>query len=214
MDAARIRSVIAELERTGSVTDGNGAERGIFPVALKPAMAALLRDWVLREKAARTIEVGLAYGFSTLHICEGLARGGNPEAAHTAMDPHQLTGYAGAGLRVLRNAGADGIVDFHPEESQLLLPRFVKEGRTFDLAFVDGNHRFDYVFTDLFFLGRLVRKGGVVILDDYNLPGIRKAASFFVANLNWTVEEAADRIVVLRTTAGSDSRDFTFLADF
>jgi hypothetical protein len=35
-------------------------------------------------------------------------------------------------------------VEFHAEESQIALPRFLTEERTFDLAFVDGNHHVDF----------------------------------------------------------------------
>jgi predicted O-methyltransferase YrrM len=170
---------------------------------------------VLREKAVRTVEVGLAYGFSTLHICEGLLINGNPGARTVAIDPNQLTGYASAGLRQLDEAGVTDMVEFYPEESQHVLPRFIRDGRIFDLAFVDGNHRFDFVFVDLFFLRTLVRKGGVVILDDYDLPGIRRAVSFFVTNCKWTIESANDEeVVVLRTTTEPDARGFRFFAEF
>jgi len=99
------------------------------------------------------------------------------------------------------------------------LPQFLKEGRQFDLAFVDGNHRFDAVFLDLYYLGHLVRKGGVIILDDYNLPGIERAASFFVKNLEWKIEERslpgdAHRWVVLRTSEDEDTRDFRYFVEF
>ena len=45
----------------------------------------------------------------------------------------------------------------HAEESQIVLPRLWDAHECFDLAFVDGNHRFDWAFVDLFYLGRLVR---------------------------------------------------------
>lgn len=52
-------------------------------------------------------------------------------------------------------------------------------------------------------------------LDDYNLPDIRRAVSFFVTNLNWTVADIVDdRMVVLRTATDPDSRDFRFFAEF
>lgn len=41
------------------------------------------------------------------------------------------------------------LVEFHAEESQIVLPRLLAEARRFDLAFVDGNHRFEGVFLDL-----------------------------------------------------------------
>jgi predicted O-methyltransferase YrrM len=211
----RIRRVIEQLVEKGSVTDADGVERSIFPVALNPREAAALRDWVSCERAVHTVEVGLAFGFSSLHICQALILNGDPETKHVVIDPNQLTGYAGAGLRVLQDAGVAHMVDLRSEESQLVLPQFLKNGRCFDLAFVDGNHRFDFVFVDLFYLGRLVRKGGVIILDDYNLPGIRRAVSFFVTNLDWTVVDIVDdRMVVLRTATGPDSRDFRFFAEF
>ena len=39
----------------------------------------------------------------------------------------------------------------------IVLPRLVADGRRFDLALVDGTHRFDGVFLELVYLGRLVR---------------------------------------------------------
>jgi predicted O-methyltransferase YrrM len=68
---------------------------------------------------------------------------------------------------VLEEAGVANLVELHDEESQILLPRFVQEGREFDFAFVDGDHRFDGVLLDLVYLGRLVRRGGAVVVDDY-----------------------------------------------
>jgi hypothetical protein len=83
---------------------------------------------------------------------------------------------------------------------------------------VDGNHRFDAVFVDLFYLGRLLRRSGVIFLDDYDLPGIRRAVAFFPANLGWRVEEESSdgehRWVVLRTAATPDERDFRYFVDF
>ena len=92
-------------------------------------------------------------------------------------------------------------------------------GRRFDLAFVDGNHRFDGVFVDLVYLGRLVRPGGIVFVDDYQLPAVARAASFFVTNLGWTIEEVSTadehhHWAVLRTSAAPDTRRFDDFVDF
>ena len=53
----------------------------------------------------------------------------------------------------------------------------------------DGNHRFEGVFLDLVYGGRLLEKGGVVFADDVQLPAVRRAVDFCLANLGWTVEE-------------------------
>jgi Methyltransferase domain len=110
-------------------------------------------------------------------------------------------------------------VELHRAESELVLPRLLAEGRTFDLAVLDASHRFDAVFVDLVYLGRLVRGGGVVFVDDYQLPAIRRAAAFFATNLGWTVEEtsAEDELhnwAVLRTSIEPDERPFDHFVDF
>ena len=112
------------------------------------------------------------------------------------------------------------LVEFYAEESQLVFPRLLAEGRRFDLAFLDGNHRFEGVFLDLVYAGRLLEEGGIVFADDAQLPGVRRAVDFCVANLGWTVEdEGAEgdvhEWVVLRTgSPDAFMRPFWELADF
>lgn len=212
----RVRRVIERLVRDGSVVSrADGTQHTVFPVAVSPEEGEALRNWVVREGAVRTIEVGLGYGVSALHICEGLLLNGDPAARHVVLDPSQATRFADCGLQVLEDAGVRHLVEHHVEFSEIALPQFLKEGRSFDLGFVDGNHRFDAVMLDLFYLGRLVRRGGTVALDDYNLPGIRRAVSFFVSNLGWTVEETiGDYAVVLRTAVEPDKREYWHFVEF
>ena len=211
-----LRATVDRLSsRATVVADLDGSEYKIFPKALSRSESEAARDWITRERAAQTVEVGLGYGLSTLHICEGLLLSGVPDAGHVAMDPFQRSGFSDCGLQVLGEAGVRHLVEFHPTSSQVLLPQFLDEGRSFDLAFIDGNHRFDYVFVDLFYLGRLVKRGGIVILDDYNLSGIQKAVAFYLTNLQWRIEEVVeDHSVVLRTAEEPDERDFRYFADF
>lgn len=115
---------------------------------------------------------------------------------------------------MLHEAECAAIIEQYAEPSHFVLPGLLNEGRRFDLAFVDGNHRFDSVFVDLYYLGRLVKPGGMIILDDYDLPGIRKATAFFATNLNWTIEEATPEWAALRTATTPNERHFTYFADF
>ncbi|MFH1197739.1 MAG: class I SAM-dependent methyltransferase, partial [bacterium] len=183
----QVISVINRVIRDGKVTDRDGMVHNIFPVAINAAQGKALRDWIIKEKAVHTIEIGLAWGISALHICEGLLMNGNPKAHHIAIDPFQSSQpkFANCGLQVLDEAGVDSMVEHISEESQIVLPQLLNDGRQFDFAYVDGRHLFDYVFLDLIYLGRLVRPGGVIFGDDYQAPSIAKAVSFCVNNLGW-----------------------------
>ena len=156
----------------------------------------------------------MGYGVSALHICEGLLLKGDHADKHIVIDPNQQWRFSQLGLQHLEAAGVSDRVEFLDEESQIALPRFMQQQRSFDLAFVDGNHHFDYVFLDLFYLGRLVAKGGLIVLDDYNWPGINKAVSFCVTNLNWVIEDTFGDFVALRPSTEPDERPGRYLAEF
>jgi len=215
----RVRRVRERLLRDGAVVSrADGATRRLEPLAVSPAEGEALRWWVAREGVTRTIEIGLGYGISALFVCEGLLESGGQDARHVVLDPYQAR-LGNCGLQVLEEAGLVPLVEHHAEESQLALPRLLGEGRRFDLAFVDGNHRFDGVFLDLVYLGRLLRRGAVVFLDDYQLPAVARAASFCLRNLGWTLEEVspADALhqwAVLRTAIAPDERPFDFYVEF
>jgi predicted O-methyltransferase YrrM len=216
----QVRRVIERLVRERSaVARSDGSVHNLFPIAIGATEGEALREWVIREGATRTIEIGLGYGISALFIGEALVASGASNVRHVVLDPNQTTTFADCGLQFLDEAGILAFVEFHAEESQIALPRFVGEERSFDLAFLDGNHRFDRVFLDVIYLGRLVRPGGIVFVDDYQLPAVERATSFCRTNLGWTLEgvSAPDDLhqwAVLRTPRESDTRSFDFFVDF
>jgi predicted O-methyltransferase YrrM len=216
----QLRPVIERLVRDGTVAaQSDGTVHHLFPVAVGAAEGEALHEWVSREGATRTIEIGLGYGISALFVCEGLLKNGDAAARHVAVDPYQATRFGNCGLQVLEEAGVVSLVEHHAEESQIALPRFLSEGRRFDLAFVDGNHRFDGIFLDLVYLGRLLHPGAIVLVDDYQLPAIARAVSFCLTNLGWTLEEVSlvDELhqwAALRTSAVPDTRSFDHYVEF
>jgi predicted O-methyltransferase YrrM len=222
----RVREVRERLLEAGTVVArADGRARALSPVAIGREEGLALHQWVRKERALRTLETGLGFAISTLFICEALLENGS-DGRHVATDPYQFgslpthrTTYAGVGLQILEEAGARDLVEFYPEESQIVLPRLLAEGRQFDLAFIDGNHRFEGVFLDLIYSARLLEERGIVFVDDAQLPGVRRAVDFCVANLGWVTEDRGEedrhRWLVLRTGQRDVfSRDIAEFVDF
>jgi predicted O-methyltransferase YrrM len=215
----KIQSAADRLISEGKVAAASDSSvNEIFPVAINRNQGETLRDWIVKEKAVRTIEIGLAWGISSLYICEGLLMNGDKDARHIALDPHQ-EGFKNCGLQSLEEAGVKNMVEFYPEESQIVLPRFISESRQFDFAYVDGSHLFDRVFLDLIYLGRLVRPEGIIFGDDYQGQAVAKAVSFCVTNLGWKLEELAPkserhRWFVLRTIKEPIHRMYPHFVEF
>lgn len=182
----QLREHLDRIYRDGLVLDDNGQGRPVAPSGMPIESGAALRDLLVAEGATETIEVGLALGLSTLHICDALLTQ-EPAGRHTAIDPLETSNFGNAGLLSLERAGVRDMVQHIALSSDLALPMLLRDRRgEFDVAVVDGAHWFDYAFLDAFFCMQLVRPGGVVVLDDTWMPGPRLAARYLVANLGCT----------------------------
>jgi predicted O-methyltransferase YrrM len=188
--AADVRRYVDRLYEQGHVQGEDGSCTTIDPHALAEVDAREIRDLAVSEGVGTTLEVGLGLGLGTLSLCAALLEVGRPDAQHVVVESFP-SDFGGAGARTVRAAGVEDLVEYVHEESQLALPRFAGEGRCFDLALVDGDHRFDGVFLDLCFADRLVRPQGLVIVDDLWMPAIRLAVSYVTRNLGWELLPAA-----------------------
>jgi predicted O-methyltransferase YrrM len=135
-----------------------------------------LRDLLIAEGVETIVEIGLAYGRSALAIGEALVAVGATRPLHLIIDPMQATEWSHVGWQLLRSAGLDTIARLILQPSSMALPQLIAEQVTADAAFVDGSHRFHEVFVDLSFLRKIVRPGGIVVLDDHWWPGAHRGA--------------------------------------
>ncbi|WP_171110260.1 MULTISPECIES: class I SAM-dependent methyltransferase [Streptomyces] len=146
-----------------------------------------LRDLLISEGAQTVVEVGLAYASSALAIGEALITVNPPHPRHVIIDPFQESAWSNVGWDLMRSAGLDSIAALMLAPSSIALPQILTKGLVADAAFVDGSHRFHEVFVDLYFLRKIVRPGGLIVVDDAWAPSVRTAVHYYERNLGWTV---------------------------
>jgi predicted O-methyltransferase YrrM len=174
---ANPEAVLDEIRRDGSVADASGARYPIEKHGIDAVEGRFLRDFVAaRPEITRTLEIGCAYGFSSLHIASALA--GRPGAHHIIVDPMESTTWKGIGVINLDRAGVD-FYELREKSSEIALPELLTEGAQFDLVFIDGWHTFDQTLVDMYYANRLIRTGGYILVDDANWISVSKAISYF-----------------------------------
>lgn len=150
----------------------------------------VLRAFMLEHRCERTLEVGLSFGGSALTIA-ATHRDMHGAAArrHTAIDPFQQVLWDNSGLMALGRAGLSDFVEFRAKLSSIALAELLDDGRTFDLIYVDGSHRFDDVFVDAYFGFRLLSSRGVIFFDDSSTRDVAKVLRYVSTNwAAWTAE--------------------------
>src|SRR5687767_15591642 len=101
----------------------------------------------------------------------------------------------------MRAAGLSGHTTLIADPSSVALARLAADELSVDAAFVDGSHRFHEVFVDLYFLRKLVRPGGLIVLDDAEWPSVGAALRYFDVNLGWQRESISGRLQARRLPA-------------
>ncbi|GAA4888422.1 class I SAM-dependent methyltransferase [Streptomyces coeruleoprunus] len=183
---ARIREVRRRLAQEGPAWTRD-READFDTVTVPERDCDELRDLLVREGVQTVVEVGLAYASSALAIGEALVTVDSACPRHVIIDPFQERDWSNAGWDLLCSAGLDSIARLMLTPSSIALPRLLTEGFVADAAFVDGSHRFHEVFVDLYFLRKIVRPGGLIVVDDDWAPSVRTAVHYYEQNLGWTV---------------------------
>jgi predicted O-methyltransferase YrrM len=134
----------------------------------------------LRLKPRHSLEIGLAYGFSTIYILAAMDKVGT--GYHTALDPFQNSDWHGVGALQAKYLGMEPSFQMLEEFSVRALPRFSTQKEQFELIYIDGNHKFDDVLVDFTLAAQVCPIGGNIILDDMWMPSIQTVVSWIRSN--------------------------------
>ena len=186
--AATLHPLLARLYAEGTLI-GSGGEVVRVTSHVPPDEALLLYRVVDRSRADAALEVGMAFGVSSLALADALEKRG-AGGRLVVMDPAQHDPvWRGLGLAQIEAAGLRERVEFHERPSQAVLPELWQAGRRFQVAFVDGWHTFDHALVDCFYADQMLDVGGYLVLDDVGYPAIRRLVQFFLANRAYSLDE-------------------------
>ena len=169
---------------------------------------------LLETHAKHTLEVGLAYGTSAMIFAEYHQRAKNTGVCHTAIDPNQFGSgeghWEGIGVQNLKRVGFIRGRNWRLIErsSTEALPELSKKLKL-DVALIDGYHLFDYTLLDVFYCLKMLRIGGVLIVDDKKMKAIRAVAKYVLRAYKNVAEVCPDceTLLVIRKVS-DDDRDW------
>ena len=172
------QQLLQEIFSKGTVSTSKGET---FPVhsSIDTQEGEFLQQLIATYKPQHTAEIGCAYGLSSLYICDALQKNSkNPH--HTIIDPFQKTQWNSVGIDNLQKASLT-FFDLIEKVSELALPELLGQGKQFDFIFIDGWHTLDHTLLDIFYANRLLKVGGIMVVDDVvTIRPVNKAMRYFI----------------------------------
>ena len=173
---------LKEILETRTVLTPEGSGREINShISLEEG---LFLQKVIREIRPRvSLEIGVAFGVSSMFICEALLETGAHKHICIDVGPLRKEGSGeldryGLGLLNLERCGYGYLIESYELPSEFALPELLRRGQKVDFVFIDGWHTFDHCLLDFFYANRLLRVAGVVVFHDADGPPVKKAVRY------------------------------------
>lgn len=175
--------IIKQIYASKKVTDETGKTHDLHS-EINPYEGEFIWKLIRNNEIQHSIEVGCAFGLSSLFICDALCCKAAPR--HVIIDPNQFSDYHGVGIYQLKKAEFL-FFELIEQPSEIALPELLKRGENYDFAFIDGWHTFDHALLDFFYINRLLKVKGIVVFDDVLWPSINKLLRYISQYPNYEI---------------------------
>ncbi len=172
--------LIHNIYESGHFLLPNNKEISLYPWAIPYELGLDIYNFIVNQGLVQTLEIGLAYGLSTLFICE--AHRTQRKGFHLAIDPNQEENFHNIAISNLEEEGLINYFEHLQFPDYVALPNLLEEGKKFDFIFIDGLHLFDYVLLDFFYADLLLQENGYIAFDDSLAPGVSPVLDFIRKN--------------------------------
>ena len=133
---------------------------------------------IKQYKPKNLVEIGFAVGISTLFMLCAL----ESNAELISVDPYQKIQWDKFGLinvdNILKEQNLPKTIHKFIEEYSKIF--FKNTNKTFDLVFIDGDHSYEGTMIDLIGANKILKKNGLLIIDDVLHQDVKKALNNFL----------------------------------
>jgi predicted O-methyltransferase YrrM len=184
--SACLSPVLEDIFATGLVQKPNGDMLKSVAGVSRENIEAIFRT-IVEKKPAMVIEIGMAYGTSTLAILSALAHNGKGKLI--SIDPYIKwdTGMAVA-LHQVEKAGFSALHQHVRKCSQVALAEMWESGFKADFIYIDGYHNVEYVMADTFFSDKILNIGGTLVFNDCGWRAVHKTVRFLQRHRRYAEE--------------------------
>lgn len=163
-------------------------------------------NWAVSPNVLRFIHSRLRPGMNTLETGAGqttvtFAIAGTNHFAIT-IQPEESQRI----MKYCRKKGIQGNLSFIHESSDVAFSRNDFLPESFDFVFIDGAHRFPFPALDWHYTESRLRIGGIMGIDDINIPSVRLLHDFLMGEDEWRLMKIIEKASFFEKIGTADIR--------
>lgn len=208
-----VNEVIGKLYSSGRLYNGERLTAGI-----NSEEGYFMYDLIKQNNFKNCLEIGMANGLSSQYICQALLENNN-SGSLISIDPFQSTQWKNQGIENIKRAGLQKHSVVLEEKDYIILPKIINgilknKAELFDFIIIDGDHRFDYTLLDFMYSDFILRKGGVILVDDVLHKSVQPVVRYIDKNYHHFKRYHISKTMAMYVKTGDDKRDWNFHVNF
>lgn len=184
---------LVDIFKSGKIVINESGEQIALHSHTPREQGEFLQRLYEKVKPKKSLEVGLAYGISTLFILEKAREMGASDKSHIVIEPFS---WGTAAIYNIRQEQLENYVEIRNELSDVVIPTMYLNNERIQFAYVDTTKLFDVVMQDFYFIDKILDVGGVVIIDDSSTGGISLVVRFISTLPHYEIVDRFDEDAV------------------
>ena len=208
-----LEQFIIETFRRLYLTNNKNSKEVKIHSAIKKDEGREIQKIIKKYKFKKCLEIGMAFGISAFYILTA-----NKNVSLISIDPFQKDPkqWDSSGLNLIKKLDIEEKHHFIEDKSYIALPQLLNTygENYFDFIFIDGWHTFDYTLIDFFYADKLLRKDGIILIDDALNKGVEKFVKYIETNYKNYKKLATSVTQACFIKIDEDSREWFFHSGF
>ena len=208
-----LEQFIIETFRRLYLTNNKNSKEVKIHSAIKKDEGREIQKIIKKYKFKKCLEIGMAFGISAFYILTA-----NKNVSLISIDPFQKDPkqWDSSGLNLIKKLEIEEKHHFIEDKSYIALPQLLNTygENYFDFIFIDGWHTFDYTLIDFFYADKLLRKDGIILIDDALHKGVEKFVKYIETNYKNYKKLATSVTQACFIKIDEDSREWFFHSGF
>jgi predicted O-methyltransferase YrrM len=145
---------------------------------IEETVGKYISNTIINNNYKNCLEIGMGFGIPAFYILS------NQNTQLISIDENQKKKLNNFGIKLLKEFNFDKRHDCYYSKSYEALPEILKKNgeEYFDFIYLDGWDQFDKSLVDFFYLNKLLRTGGIIIINDALHKGVEKSLKYIENN--------------------------------
>jgi predicted O-methyltransferase YrrM len=150
--------------------------------SIKSEEGLTIYNTIIQNNFTKCLEIGMGYGISSIYILLALKKSINNDKKLVSIDMLESKQWKNFGMKILKFFEMIKYHQLIENMHYIELPKIVEMKENFDFIFINSWYSFENMIVILFYCSKILRKDGIIVINEIYQPNIYKCIKFIDNN--------------------------------